>query len=206
MGSNSATALPPTANAGSAPATDFHAASDSSIIIRLAAPLEPLAKADGAAPRDGAGAPLTAVPLVPAPEQSYSLSHSDGGMMPYIRKGPPSLLGGAASATSLPMMLTGSLMAAAAEQPPIPTILHQCSYCKKHINGSVYMLHDLPYCSADCRLKGCRSESHGASSAAAQAKVHGVPPAISRPNSSGLTAESSTGASTGLMATYRTWM
>ena len=116
------------------------------------------------------------------------------------------MLGGDASATSLPMMLTGSMRAAAAELPPISTILHQCSYCKKQINGSVYMLHDLPYCSADCRLKGCRSESHGASSAAAKAKVHGVPPARLRPTPAGLTVESFTGASTGLMATYRTWM
>jgi len=52
----------------------------------LYAPLQPLAKvdvqADGCAPSDGAGAPSTAaVPLVPDPELSDSLSHSDGGMM-----------------------------------------------------------------------------------------------------------------------------
>jgi hypothetical protein len=39
-------------------------------------------QADGCAPSDGAGAPSTAaVPLVPDPELSDSLSHSDGGMM-----------------------------------------------------------------------------------------------------------------------------
>ena len=56
------------------------------------APLQPLTtvdvQADGAAPSDGAGAPSTetlvpapSLSLVPAPELSDSLSHSDGGMM-----------------------------------------------------------------------------------------------------------------------------
>ena len=52
------------------------------------APLQPLTtvdvQADGAAPSDGAGAPSTEITtetLVPAPELSDSLSHSDGGMM-----------------------------------------------------------------------------------------------------------------------------
>jgi hypothetical protein len=36
---------------------------------------------DGGAPIDGAGAPSTADPLVPAPGLSDSLSHSDGGML-----------------------------------------------------------------------------------------------------------------------------
>ena len=52
---------------------------------RLHSPLQPLAKVDvqtdGGAPIDGAGAPSTADPLVPAPGLSDSLSHSDGGML-----------------------------------------------------------------------------------------------------------------------------
>ena len=63
--------------------------------------------------------------------------------------------------------------------------------CNENIDGSIFMLHDQPYCSADCRLQACRREAEGK-------------PALSRaPSAQSMVSSAS---STGLLSSFPSWM
>ena len=77
--------------------------------------------------------------------------------------------------------------------------VRQCAECHKVLDGSVFMLHDVAYCSADCRLSCCRREARlGA------ALGTGPRNAVSRQGST--TSLASSASSTGLAAMYPSWI
>ena len=111
----------------------------------------------------------------------------------------------ASSARGLARMPSVVSMPALYEDGPASRVVSECTECATELNGSVFMLHDQPYCSADCRLKGCRRESQSGGNAGAAANdTAKQPPPMSRSLSA--VSSASTGSSTGLMASYRAWM
>ena len=70
-----------------------------------------------------------------------------------------------------------------------------CTECLHDVDGSVFMLHDRAYCSADCRLQGCRREASSASRAHLPARSKVSPTPIA-----------SHGSTSGLMASYPSWL
>lgn len=82
--------------------------------------------------------------------------------------------------------------------------IRECADCHSLLDGSVFMLHDKPYCSADCRLKGCRRESQSTSRNSASEAKSEPPPHFNRYLSE--PSSISRVSSTGLMASYKAWM
>ena len=94
-----------------------------------------------------------------------------------------------------------------------------CALCGHSIGGHTFMLHDRPYCSAECRLQACRdSAKEGASASASAASsprvsaASGVtlPPGAadqtSLPQSQSAVSLASSNSSTGLYASFRPWL
>jgi len=76
-----------------------------------------------------------------------------------------------------------------------------CAECAGYMNGTVFMLHDHAYCSADCRLNACRRDAHNGSGS-------GVRIGLSKPmsRSPSFASVASSNSSTGLYASFRPWV
>lgn len=86
------------------------------------------------------------------------------------------------------------------------TVVRQCFECGKNMEGStVYMLHDVAYCSSDCRLTACRREARqgGSETPSLQSTPKAPRRMLSNVSCQSMTSSAS---STGLAAMYPSWI
>lgn len=83
-----------------------------------------------------------------------------------------------------------------------------CAMCGDAISGHVFMLDDLPFCTADCRLQACRTQvsAHANGGGAHPNAVLGDKALLARTSSVTSIASSNASSASGLYATFKSWL
>ena len=92
-----------------------------------------------------------------------------------------------------------------ASLPRIDSWQRTCAECAGYMNGTVFMLHDHAYCSADCRLNACRRDAHNGGGSGIRINGGSNSKPMSRSQSLA-SVTSSNNSSTGLYASFRPWV